>query len=148
MNSFRSVSTKYQICSVPFHYFWIRSVPFLQNIGYVPFRSVPFRSVWIRSVPFLQNIDYVPFHSVPFRSVSFRFFPFLQNINHLSFPFHSNLFHSVPKNRNQFLSICCFLNVFHFPLRSVIFFVCNTNLTMFCLLPSLNRCAYRALAPS
>ena len=145
MNSFRSVSTKYQICSVPF-----RSVPFLLN----SFRSVSTKywlcSVSICSFPFLS----VPFEFVPFRFykisillsfILFRFVSFLsvfaKNINHLSFPFHSNLFHSVPLNRNQFLSICCFLNIFNFPLRFVVLFVCNTNLTMFCLFPSPNRCA-------
>ena len=116
LNSFRSVSTKYWLCSV--------------SICSFPFRLNSFRSVSTK----------YRFCSVSLRSVYFRFFPFLQNINRF-FPFCSFLFHSVHIDRNQFLSICCFLNVLRFPLRSVVFFVCNTNLAMVCLLPSPNRCA-------
>ena len=116
MNSFRSVSTKYQICSVPF-----RSVPFILN----SFRSVSTKywlcSVSICSVPFrlnsfLSDSTKYRFYSVSF-SIQFRSVPFL----FVSFHFAKYLspffpFHSVPINRNKFLSIGCFLNVLNFPL--------------------------------
>ena len=50
------------------------------------FRSIPINFVRIRSVPFLQNISYVPFRFIAYEFIPFRFYKISNMFR--SVPFH------------------------------------------------------------